>query len=200
MEGWIKIQRMACEIHCNPSCILHETSCRSFVPGRKKWRFRHDPNIFSTNFCRFSNLTSNNKKIINKVILLFGGWWCIRRWSRRHFSLPAFVVQSRTTPTGGFFTHFSRSIIFPFLFSGRQRWHDGMFQTIENDKNSHHPDRLIKKKKRKGQKLKTHPKDRHCAGTKWLELAWLPSYFINQKEQKKKENDDYCYFRIVLKS
>jgi hypothetical protein len=46
-----------------------------------------------------------------------------------------------------------------------------MFQTIENDKNSHHPDRLIKKKKRKGQKLKTHPKDRHCAGTKWLELA-----------------------------
>jgi hypothetical protein len=75
-----------------------------------------------------------------------------------------------------------------------------MFQTIENDKNSHHPDRLIKKKKRKGQKLKTHPKDRHCAGTKWLELAWLPSYFINQKEQKKKENDDYCYFRIVLKS
>jgi hypothetical protein len=34
---------------------------------------------YSTNFCRFSNLTSNNKKIINKVILLFGGWWCIRR-------------------------------------------------------------------------------------------------------------------------
>jgi hypothetical protein len=62
-----------------------------------------------------------------------------------------------------------------------------MFQTIENDKNSHHPDRLIKKKKRKGQKLKTHPKDRHCAGTKWLELAWLPSYFINQKEQKRKK-------------
>lgn len=144
MEGWIKIQlRMAYEIHSNLSCILHETSCRSFVPGREKWRFRHDPKHFLPTLVVFSNLTSNNKKKINKVILLFWGWWCIRRWSRRHFSLPAFVVQSRTTPTGGFFNPFFPFNSFPFLVSGCQRWHDGMFQTIENDKNSHQPDRRL---------------------------------------------------------